>query len=111
MVVSRKRISSRAGILASSQSTLDHHPGPVLLHLDRGDERVERTGFHEPGHGVADDLAGQVVEVGLEHPDPVAGGRQLDGADEEPEDVGLLGQVAGAGAQTDAIRWSGPAAE
>ena len=64
-------------------------------------------GFHEPGHRVADDLAGQVVEVGLEHPDAVAGGGQLDGADEEAEDVGLVGHFAGPGSQADRLDGQG----
>ena len=50
----------------------DHHAGPVLLHLDRRHEGVEGPGLHQLERRVADDLAGQVVEVGLEHPDAVA---------------------------------------
>ena len=76
-----------------------HHRGPVLLHLDGGHKGIERTPFHQLDHGVADHLAGKVVEIGLEHPDPVAGGRKLGAAQEQPQDVGLLRQVAAAGAR------------
>ena len=52
---------------------------------------------------VADDLAGKVVEVRLEDPDPVARGRERDLADEEAEDVRLLGNLTRAGSQADRV--------
>ena len=51
-----------------------------LLHHDRRDPRVVGTGVEQPGHGVGEDLAGGVVDVGLELHDRLAGCASRDDA-------------------------------
>ena len=60
------------GILASSQRTHTITAGRFFFIWIGGEEGVECAPGHQLGDGVADHLAGQVVEVGLEHPDPIA---------------------------------------
>ena len=49
--------------------------GPPLLHDDRGDPGVVRAGLEQRADGVAQHLAGDVVEVGLEEHHGLAGDR------------------------------------
>ena len=96
--VSRKTIASMAAIFSKGQRIESFTPGRFFFIW----MAVVKTSSARPpkaGDAMADQLAADVVEIGLEDPDGVAGlGRAGRFAHQEPQDVGLLGQ----------IRWPAP---
>ena len=99
--VSRKMIFSSLGDEFGRGEDGEQHAGAVFLHLDARRINVECAGFEELGRGVADDFAADVVEVGFQHPDLIAGHCVARLADDQPQDVGLLLQIAVARAEAD----------
>ena len=93
VAVSRNRISSSAGQRRLRRQHAQQHAGPVLLHVDRRAEHVQRAGGQQLIVAIADHLGRHVVEVGFQHPDLVrSAAASADRADEQPQHVGLLRQ-------------------
>ena len=80
-VVSRRIISLNLSASASAHKHREQHAGPVLLHLDRRVENVQRARRQRRFDEVAENFSADVVEIRFQHRDAIvsqSSGRPLE---------------------------------
>ena len=92
------------GILGQGENG-EELAGPALFHDQGGSSGIKSTLGHQALDGVGQVLAGDVIEVGSDFHHLVMGGSAVAGGvpQKGPQDIGTLGQFAGAKPVTDAV--------